>query len=61
MVTNWKIQLMTIKDGHEPKYIFKEDNNGKRGVVLTFVGEHQKKGKWKSKFTSEALMSELGT
>ena len=36
---------MTIKDGHEPKYIFKEDNNGKRGVVLTFVGEHQKKGK----------------
>ena len=34
---------------------------GKRGVVLTFVGEHQKKGKWKSKFTSEALMSELDT
>ena len=52
---------MTIKDGHEPNYIFNEDNNGKRGVVLTFVGEHQKKGKWKSKFTSEALMSELGT
>ena len=52
---------MTIKDGHEPNYIFNEDNNGKRGVVLTFVGERQKKGKWKSKFTSEALMSELGT
>ena len=48
---------MTIKDGHEPKYIFKEDNNGKRGVVLTFVGEHQKKGKWKSKYTLEALSS----
>ena len=52
---------MTIKDGHEPKYIFEEDNNGKRGFVITFVGERQKKGKWKSKFTSEALMSELGT
>ena len=48
---------MTIKDGHEPKFISKEDNNGKRGAVLTFVGERQKKGKWKSKFTSEALQS----
>ena len=28
---------------------------GKRGFVITFVGERQKKGKWKSKFTSEAL------
>ena len=57
---------MTNKDGHEPKYLFKEavhgkylfeeDNNGKRGFVITFVGERQKKGKWKSKFTSEALI-----
>ena len=48
---------MTIKVGHKPKYLIQEDNNGKRGFVLTFVGERQKKGKWKSKFTSEALLS----
>ena len=30
---------------------------GKRGFVFTFVGERQKKGKWKSKFTLEALLS----
>ena len=58
MVTNKKFQLVTNKDGHEPKYLFEEENNGKRGFVITFVGERQKKGKWKSKFTSEALMSE---
>ena len=58
MVTNKKFHLVTNKDGQEPKYLFEEDNNGKRGFVITFVGERQKKGKWKSKFTSEALMSE---
>ena len=47
---------MTNKDGHEPKYLFEEENNGKRGFVITFVGERQKKGKWKSKFTLEALI-----
>ena len=48
---------MTIKDGHEPKYLFEEDNIGKRGFVLTFVGERLKKGKYKPKFTSESLLS----
>ena len=61
---------MTIFNGHELKisvgdqsrwsrtysFLLLEDNIGKRGSVLSFVGHCQKKGKWKSKFTSEALL-----
>ena len=50
---------MTNKDGYKPKYLFEEDNNGKKGLCTTFVGERQKKGKWKSKFSSEALQRML--
>ena len=43
-VTNKKFQLMTNKDRYEPKYLFEEDNNGKKGLCFHFCRRASKKG-----------------